>query len=120
MGRNNRAKPKKKKLNLNIKTKGGIAIKDLPEGTEVYLLTREEYEEVLKDNARDILKGVRSLLEYNMILENHLTPEQAETQSRLMEIRSEAILNGDLTWDEVDEFLEEYRKQQEKESGQEK
>ena len=109
MARNNRAKPKKKKL--NVKTRGGKSIKDLPPNEEVFLLTREEYEEILQENARQIFKGAISLLEYNMIIENHLTPEQASHQANLMEIRAEAILNGDLTFDEIDEFLDKYHKE---------
>ena len=108
MARNNRAKPKKKKL--NVKTRGGKSIKDLSPNEEVFLLTREEYEEILQENARKIFKGATSLLEYNMIIENHLTPEQASHQANLMEIRAEAILNGDLTFDEINEFLEQYHK----------
>ena len=46
-----------------------------------------------------------------MIIENHLTPEQASHQANLMEIRAEAILNGDLTFDEINEFLDQYHKE---------
>lgn len=109
MARNNRAKPKKKRL--NVKTRGGKSIKDLPPNEEVFLLTREEYEEILQENARQIFNGAISLLEYNMIIENHLTPEQASHQANLMEIRAEAILNGDLTFDEINEFLDQYHKE---------
>lgn len=109
MARNNRAKPKKKKL--NVKTRGGKSIKDLSPNEEVFLLTREEYEEILQENARQIFKGAISLLEYNMIIENNLTPEQASHQANLMEIRAEAILNGDLTFDEINEFLNQYHKE---------
>lgn len=109
MARNNRAKPKKKKL--NVKTRGGKSIKDLSPNEEVFLLTREEYEEILQENARQIFNGAISLLEYNMIIENHLTPEQASHQANLMEIRAEAILNGDLTFDEINEFLDQYHKE---------
>lgn len=109
MARNNRAKPKKKRL--NVKTRGGKSIKDLPPNEEVFLVTREEYDEILQENARQIFKGAISLLEYNMIVENHLTPEQASHQANLMEIRAEAILNGDLTFDEINEFLDKYHKE---------
>lgn len=108
MARNNRAKPKKKRL--NVKTRGGKSIKDLSPNEEVFLVTREEYDEILQENARQIFKGAISLLEYNMIIENHLTPEQAAHQSHLMEVRAEAILNGYLTFDEIDEFLDKYHK----------
>ena len=109
MARNNRAKPKKKRL--SVKTRGGKSIKDLPPNEEVFLLTSEEFEEILQENARQIFNGAISLLEYNMIIENHLTPEQASHQANLMEIRAEAILNGDLTFDEINEFLDQYHKE---------
>lgn len=77
-------------------------------GKQKITMTRVQLEMMLKQNARQILKGARSLLEYNMILENHLTPEQAKRQGELMDIRAEAILEGHLTWEEIDAFLEEY------------
>lgn len=109
MARNNRAKPKKKKL--NVKTRSGKSIKDLPPNEEVFIVTRAEYEEILQENARQIFKGAISLLEYNMIIENHLTPEEAAHQAHLMEVRADAILNGYLTFDEIDEFLDKYHKE---------
>lgn len=78
---------------------------------EKITLTRAQLDMMLKQNARDILKGAKALLEYNMILENHLTPEQARRQSELMDIRAEAILDGHLTWAEIDKFLDDYYKE---------
>lgn len=82
-----------------------------PNRKEKITLTRAQLDMMLKQNARQILKGAKTLLEYNMICENHLTPEQAREQSRLMEIRAEAILDGHLTWDEIDAFLDDYYKE---------
>lgn len=70
--------------------------------------TRVEYEMELKKHTRKVIDGMCALLEYNMIIDNHLSPDEAERQSRLMDSRADAIIRGDLTWEEVYKFLEEY------------
>lgn len=93
----------------------GVKAKKAKGGGKI-TFTRTQLDMVLKHNARQILKGAKALLEYNMILENHLTPEQAKRQGELMDARAEAIINGYLTWDEIYEFLDDYYKKQEEEN----
>lgn len=101
-------------MSRNIKAKK----KKNPKRKEKITLTRAQLDMILKQNARQILKGAKSLLEYNMILENHLTPEQAKKQGELMDVRAEAILDGHLSWNEIDAFLEAYY-EKEQEHGNE-
>ena len=88
-------------------------------GRQKISFTRAELDMLLKHNSRQILKGAKSLLEYNMIIENHLTPAEAKRQGELMDIRAEAIINGDLTWEEIDAFLDEYYAKEEAKDGNE-
>lgn len=108
MARNVRAK--KKKARAQTKAILNEAMREYARevGEQVYCLTQSAIEEIKQDAIKFTLKSAASLLEYNMILENHLTPAEAKEQSHLMEVRAQAIVDGHLSWEEIDEFLEEH------------
>lgn len=109
MARNNRAKkPKKKKLSTADQLEKLLQQYSKEMGQHMLCISEEKLEEMKQDMIKTTLQCSKSLLEYNMIIENHLTPEQAKHQGELMDIRAQAIVDGNLTWEEVDAFLEEY------------
>lgn len=116
MARNTKAKKKKApKPSTKKQLEMLLAQYSKEIGETIYIFTESEVKEIKREAINTAVKGSTSLLEYNMILENHLTPKQAKEQSKLMDIRADAIARGDLTWEEVNAFLEEhYEKEEQK------
>lgn len=117
MGRNNRARKTKKKLTTKEQLDELLRKLSKELGQTLICITEEEVEAIKQDAIKTTLDCASSLLEYNMILENHLSPEDAKRQGKLMDIRAQAIVDGNLTWEEIDAFLDEhYAKEEEKDA----
>ena len=113
MGRNTRAKKPKKKLTTREQLDALLKQLSKELGQNLICITEEEIEEIKQDTIKTTMKCSSSLLEYNMILDNHLSPEEAKRQGNLMDIRAQAIIDGNLTWEEIDNFLTEYYEKEE-------
>jgi hypothetical protein len=118
MGRNARAKKPKKKTAATdtITIKALSNGKPIPKGEKIYVLTESEMKDILLKNSKDTLDGSKALIEYNLIVDNKLSPKEAKRQSNLMDIRAQAILDGDLTWEEIYAHIDEFHAKEEEEN----
>lgn len=113
MARNNRAKKPKKKMSTKEQLEALLKQLSKETGHKMICITEEDVEEIKMDVIRTTMKCSSSLLEYNMIVDNKLSSAEAKRQRNLMDTRAEAIINGFLTWEEIEAFLDEYHAKEE-------
>lgn len=113
MARNNRAKKAKKKMSTKEQLEALLKQLSKETGHKMVCITEEEIEEIKMDVIRTTMKCSSSLLEYNMIMDNKLSSAEAKRQRNLMDTRAEAIINGFLTWEEVEAYLKEHYEKEE-------
>ena len=113
MGRNVRAKKVKKKLTTQDELQKLLCQISEETGQKIICMTEEDVEQIKKDAVSITMKSAIALLEYNMIQENQLSPEQVKEQSHLMNIRADAIAVGALTWEEVYACIDAYKEEAE-------